>query len=99
MVLKKRERLPRLCDVFRYDLDSPSYMPTRFMAKVEEKLGTKCDVELARTLQVTYTTIGQVRRRKIPISPTLMVRVHDLTGWSIDEIRNMAGIPKPCENK
>lgn len=91
----RKYRADGLRQVFAYDKQAPTYTPQRFIAKLEEKLGTKCDVELACTLHITYTAIGQIRRRKAAISPTLMVRVADLTGWSLDEIRNLAGIPKP----
>lgn len=79
--------------MFYYDVDAPSYKPHSFLAKVAEKLGVEVDTHLAAKLGVDNTMFCHIRSRKLRITACMMIRVHDLTGWTIDEIRTLAGIP------
>lgn len=89
----KRAKKEGLRGMFYYDMDAVSYKPTNFLGKVVEKLGVKNDTALADVLGVDHTMFYHIRARRLRITPCLMLRIHDLTGWTIAEMRQMSGIP------
>jgi hypothetical protein len=75
------------------DLKSPSYTPAKLLHTTAAMLHCKNDSRLALALEVDKALITRVRRRQQVISPGLMVRIMDRTGWHIQEVRRLAGIP------
>ncbi|WP_407999969.1 hypothetical protein [Pseudoduganella rhizocola] len=49
------------------------------------------DAALASILQVSPSVISRTRRRRIRLSASLMLRLHDVSGLSIQELRAMLG--------
>jgi hypothetical protein len=75
------------------DLASPSYTPNRLLNHAAELLGARNDARLALILEVDCAYISRIRSRKEGIGPGLMVRIMDRTGWHIQHLRELAGMP------
>ena len=52
----------------------------------------KNDAALARLLEVAPPVISKLRNDKLPLGPSMLLRMHDATGLSIDSLRIKAGI-------
>jgi hypothetical protein len=55
------------------------------------KLGVKNDAALARVLEVAPPVISKVRNLRLPVGPTLLIAMHELTGMSVAELRAVMG--------
>lgn len=75
------------------DLTDPKYTPVKLINEAARELGAGSDYQLARALEVTQSMLSRFRNRKVGISDRFMVDVADRTGWSIEYIRGLAGIP------
>jgi hypothetical protein len=53
------------------------------------------DADLSRKLMVPPPVISKLRNNKIGVSAGLLVRIHDVTGMSINKVRTMMGLPIP----
>jgi plasmid maintenance system antidote protein VapI len=73
-------------------LDNPEYAPARLLDAMHERLGLKNDAALARTLELPPAVVSKLRRRQASITAALLVRMHDITGWSISDIRALMGL-------
>jgi plasmid maintenance system antidote protein VapI len=60
-----------------------------------KKLKLKNDAELARMLHLQPPVISKIRHGVLGLTGGVLVRMHDITGLSIDELRTAAGLPKP----
>jgi hypothetical protein len=78
-------------------LDNPSYDPNRLLDFVIDKLNLKYDSALARRLELAPQVLSKLRHRRLPIGPTMIIRIHEETGLSIAEIRHLYGIPETYE--
>lgn len=56
------------------------------------KLGLKNDAALARMLHIAPPIVSKLRHRKIGPSAEFILRVHEVTGMSIRDIRKLMGI-------
>jgi hypothetical protein len=75
------------------DLTSPTYTPNRLLNKVMECLDVENASQLAHLLECDPAIITRVSHRQRPISPGLMVQIMDRTGWHIQTVRELAGMP------
>lgn len=75
------------------DLQSPSYTPVRLLNETAYLLHCKNDRVLAMTLEVNQAVITRIRKRQAPITAGLMVQIMDRTGWHIQHVRELAGMP------
>ena len=53
------------------------------------------DAALSRKLMVPPPVISKLRNNKIGVSAGLLVRIHDVTGMSINKVRTLLGLPIP----
>ncbi len=60
----------------------------RFMEAARRHFGFHTDRELASALGVPPPLISNIRRGRIYVGPNMLVRMYDLTGLSIDALRN-----------
>lgn len=60
-----------------------------------ENLNVTSDAALSRKLMVPPPVISKLRNNKIGFSAGLLVRIHDVTGLSINSVRAMLGLPAP----
>lgn len=68
-----------------------TYNPSRLLDIVIDKLQLKNDAALARTLGVPAPMISKIRHRRLPIGAALLIAMHEETGWSIRELRDLMG--------
>jgi hypothetical protein len=52
----------------------------------------KNDAELSRRMQVPPPVISKVRRARVTLGASLMIRIHETFGLPISEIRSLSGV-------
>ncbi len=67
------------------------YDPGRLLSALRSNLGLRSDNGLARALEVPGALIQKVRDGEIPVTPELLIRMEELSGWSARELRDMMG--------
>ncbi len=70
------------------------YNPGALLDCVIEQTKLRSDSALARAVGTGAPAICKIRGKHAQITPDFLIRMYDLTGRSIDELRNIAGIPK-----
>ncbi|MES2729949.1 MAG: hypothetical protein V4621_07645 [Pseudomonadota bacterium] len=75
-------------------LELKSYNPAALIDEVTDLLDLKNDRALAAALNIGAPSICKIRSKVAAITPNILIRMHDLTGKSLDELRAMGGIPK-----
>jgi transcriptional regulator with XRE-family HTH domain len=68
-----------------------TYDPDRLLDAVSEKLETKNDAALAQKLNIARTVLGAIRKKKMPVTASLLLWIHQETGIKIDELRELMG--------
>lgn len=63
-----------------------------------DHLNLKNDAALAVRLQTFPPVISKLRHGSLTVGNAMMVRIHDATGWSMNEIRLLMGV-QPVELK
>lgn len=71
--------------------DSIDYDPHTLLDTLLDKLKLKNDAALARLLGVAPPVISKIRHHKLPIGATLLLRMHEESGMSIQELRLLMG--------
>jgi len=82
---------PLECD----SLNSTTYDPDGLIDGLIDKLCLKNDAALSRLLAVAPPVISKIRHRRLPVGPSLLLRIQDATGIQVNEARQMAGLPIP----
>lgn len=75
-------------------LEMETYNPAALFDALMDRLHVRNDSALAKKIGVTPPVISKMRNKKVQITATLLVQLHDITGESLDALRTMAGIPK-----
>lgn len=75
------------------DLQSPSYTPVRLLNEAAALLHAKNDAQLAHILECHHALLTRVRHRRQVVTPFIMVQIMDRTGWHIQDVRKLAGMP------
>jgi plasmid maintenance system antidote protein VapI len=68
-----------------------TYDPNRLLDTLLEKMNLKNDAALSRMLEVAPPVISKIRHRRLPIGASLLIRMHETTGMSIRELRDLMG--------
>jgi hypothetical protein len=68
-----------------------NYDPSNLLDNLIDKLDLKNDAALSRTLEVAPPVISKVRNRRLPVGASLLVKMHEVSGLSIRELRNLMG--------
>lgn len=71
--------------------DNSKFEPNHLLDVLIKKLHLKNDAALARALQVAPPIISKIRRSRIPVGASLLLRMHDATDLSIRELRDLMG--------
>ncbi|WP_407307337.1 hypothetical protein [Acinetobacter sp.] len=66
-----------------------SNRPHKLIDSLNQKLGLTRDDMLAKRLGVTNSMLSKVRAQVTGVSPNLILRIYDVSGWSIEEIRSL----------
>ena len=67
------------------------YDPNRLLNVLIEKTGSKNDAALSRALEVAPPLISKIRHRRLPIGASMLIRMHEVVGMSIGELRELMG--------
>lgn len=67
------------------------YNPNKFLDTMREKLRLKNDAALSRTLEVGPPVISKIRHGRLPVGGALLIRIHEVTGLSISDLRVSLG--------
>jgi len=78
--LKKIMPIRRLPDTADYD-------PNRVLDAIITRLRLKNDAALSRVLEVAPPVISKIRHNTLPIGATILLRMHEVSDYSIRELR------------
>jgi hypothetical protein len=68
-----------------------NYNPGALLDAIIFQLGIRNDAGLSRRLELAPPVVSKIRNKHIPIGPTLLIRIHEETGWTIRDIRSKMG--------
>ena len=71
--------------------DLLQYNPNRLLDTLIENLRLKNDAALSRALEVAPPVISKIRHHRLPVGASLLIRMHEVTGMSIRELRDLMG--------
>ena len=69
----------------------PQYDPNKLLGSLIEKLNLKNDAALCRALEVEPPMISKIRHRRLPVGASMLIRMHEISGLSIEELRILMG--------
>lgn len=72
-------------------IDTASYDPNRLFDALIDKLQLKNDAQLCRELNVAPPLVSKIRHRRLPVGGSLLIRMHEVSGLSIAELRHLMG--------
>jgi hypothetical protein len=70
------------------------YNPDRLLDAIIAKLKLKNDAALSRALEVAPPVISKIRHRTLPIGATILLRMHEVSNFSIRELKALMGSPQ-----
>ena len=70
---------------------SDGYDPARLLSALRSRLKLRSDAGLARALEVPSELLSRVRTCDIPVTPELLIRMEEVSGWSGRELRDLMG--------
>src|SRR5215217_2283781 len=68
-----------------------SYNPNHLLDILLGKMSLKNDAALSRVLEVAPPVISKIRHRRLPVGASLLIRMHEVTGMSIRDLRDLMG--------
>lgn len=71
--------------------DQVRYDPNKLLTSVLAKLELKNDAALSRVLEVAPPVLSKVRHGRLPVGASLLIRMHEVTNLSIQELRLLMG--------
>lgn len=69
--------------------EGAEYDPNRVLDAIISKLRLKNDAALARILEVAPPVISKIRHSTLPIGATILLRMHEVSEFSIGELRSL----------
>ena len=69
------------------------YNPDRLLDAIIAKLKLKNDAALSRALEVAPPVISKIRHRTLPVGATILLRMHEVSDFSIRELKALMGSP------
>lgn len=69
----------------------PDYDPNRLLDALLAKLALKNDAALSRALAVEAPTISKIRHKRIRVGAAMLLRMHEISTLSIEELRALMG--------
>jgi hypothetical protein len=68
-----------------------AYDPNHLIDALIKQLKLKNDAALCRALEVEPPIISKIRHRRLPVGGSMLIRMHEATGMSIRELRDLLG--------
>ena len=66
-----------------------TYNPDNLLDSLIERLNLKNDAALSRALEVAPPVISKIRHNTLPIGATILIRMHEISDFSIRELREL----------
>lgn len=73
------------------ELDNPHYDPDALLDTIMRMLGGRNDRHLSDRLGVQPSQICKIRKRRVSVTPALLISMHEETGLSIRQLRALMG--------
>ena len=67
--------------------EGAEYDPNRVLDAIINKLRLKNDAALSQVLEVAPPVISKIRHHTLPIGATILLRMHEVSDFSIRELR------------
>ena len=67
------------------------YDPEHLLDTIKKNLHLKNDAALSRALEVAPPVVSKIRHRHLPVGATLLIRMNEISGMEIKELRNLMG--------
>jgi hypothetical protein len=74
--------------------ETANYNPDNVLDAIIAKLHLKNDAALSRALEVAPPVISKIRHRTLPIGATILLRMHEVSDFSIRELRALMASPQ-----
>jgi hypothetical protein len=68
-----------------------TYNPNRLLDSLLESMQLKNDAALSRMLEVAPPVISKIRHYHLPVSASVLMRMHEVTNISISDLRFLMG--------
>jgi hypothetical protein len=68
-----------------------AYDPNHLLDALIAQMHLKNDAALSRALEVAPPVISKIRHRRLPVGASLLIRMHEASGKSIHELRDLMG--------
>jgi hypothetical protein len=72
------------------------YDPNNLLDTVISHLELRNDAALSRILGVEAPVISKIRHRRVPVGASLLIRIHEVTEISIQDLRALMGDQRKC---
>ena len=76
----------------RHMPEEATYDPNKVLDAIMERLNLKNDAALSRALEVAPPVISKIRHRTLPIGATILLRMHEVSEFSIRELKSLMGV-------
>lgn len=73
------------------NINSLPYDPSRLFDLLRQRLQLHSDKALAKALQIAPPLLARLRHRGLPMSGSLLLRIQDVSGIAVDELRRVLG--------
>jgi hypothetical protein len=70
---------------------SSQFQPGKLLDQLISHMGLRNDAALSRMLELSAPTISKIRRRALPVSATVLVQMHEVSGLTIRDLRALMG--------
>jgi len=67
--------------------EQAAYDPNHLLDTLRHKLNLKTDAALSRALEVHPPVISKIRRCRLPVGASLLLRMHEISDISVAELR------------
>ena len=71
--------------------EKSEYNPNRLLDSLLQQLHLKNDAALSRALEVAPPVISKIRHYRLPVGASLLIRMHEVSGLSIRDLRFLMG--------
>lgn len=68
-----------------------SYNPEPLLDAISQAISVRSDNALAKALGITQGAMSKIRNKHKPVSAEVLLRMHDISGLSIRQMRNLMG--------
>lgn len=76
-------------------LSNPKYNPANLLDALIQRNALKNDAALSRLLRMTPAVVSKVRHKHVEVTPAILVRMYDVSGIEINELRALMGLQAP----